>query len=157
MQGFVYQLSLTDQDQGTPHPHVVVLTFSGNRDCIVVPAYSPEGFMVNEFIEAARKTGLREDQIFVRLDNAKQIEFTCFFTAKEAIWCTARFRRLSQKAVMQGKLIGQMRDEGLLQIARHLLALAEVDPRDLSPNAVKALRNLVRALSERISSASNSR
>jgi len=40
LQGSVYQLVLSDRDDGNPHPHVVVITFSGNRDCIVVPAYS---------------------------------------------------------------------------------------------------------------------
>lgn len=146
MQGSVYQLSLTDQDGAYPHPHVVVLTFSGNRDCIIVPAYSPDGFKINEYIGLCKKEGLSEDQIFVRLDNAKCIDFTAFFPPKEALWCLKRFRRVSQKAVQQGKRIGQMKSAGLLEIANRLLTLAETEPDALSASAVKSLRNLVKGL-----------
>lgn len=146
MRGSVYQLSLTGLDGNNRHPHVVVLTFSGNRDCIVVPAYSADGFMIHEYLAAAKRDGLREDQLFVQLDNAQHIDFICFFPPKEAIWCMARFRRLSQKAVQQGKLIGQMKPAGLLLIVRGLVSLAETDPGDLSPNAIKALRNLIKQL-----------
>lgn len=146
MQGSVYQLSLTDQDGGLPHPHVVVLTFSGNRDCIIVPAYSPDGFKIKEYIGLCKKEGLSEDQIFVRLDNAKCIDFTAFFPPKEALWCIGRFRRVSQKAVQQGTRVGQMKSAGLLEIATRLLALAEAESDALSVSAVKSLRNLVKGL-----------
>jgi hypothetical protein len=146
LQGSVYQLALSDVDDGNPHPHVVVITFSGNRDCIVVPAYSVDGFKINEYIGLARQDGLEDDQIFVQLDNAQYIDFTCHFPAKEAFWCTARYRRLSQHAVQQGKRIGQMKPAGMHEIAKRLIALAETDPRGLSRNAVKALRNLVKVL-----------
>jgi hypothetical protein len=124
---------------------VVVITFSGNRDCIVVPAYSVDGFKINEYIALAREEGLEDDQIFVQLDNAQYIDFTCHFPAKEAFWCTARFRRLSQHAVQHGKRIGQMKPAGMRHATR-LIALAETDARALSKNAVKALRNLVKVL-----------
>jgi hypothetical protein len=150
MQGSVYQLALTDHDEGKPHPHVVVLTFTGNRDCIVVPAYSREGFKINEFVELSRKDGLSDGQIFVELDNAKVIDFTSFFPAKEAYWCTARFRRMSQKAVLSGTRIGQMNEDGLLAISKSLLSLTEGDGTvDLSPSAIKSLRNLVKGLSSK--------
>ena len=146
MQGSVYQLAISDEDQGSPHPHVVVLTFSGNRDCIVVPAYSCDGFKINEYLDAMRQRGLRDDQIYVKLDNAQEIDFTCYFPAKEAIWCAARFRRLSQSAVEQGKRIGQMKESGLVRIATCLLSLSDTDSQDLSKNAIKSLRNLVKIL-----------
>lgn len=145
LQGAVYKLTLSDHDSGNPHPHVVVLTFSGNRDCIVVPAYSIDGFKINEFIDSARGA-LRDDQIYIQFNNAEVIDFATFFPPKEAIWCVARHRRLSQKAVSQGDFLGNMKPAGLLAIASRLLSLAESDPRDLSPKAVKSLRNLVRDL-----------
>ena len=55
MQGSVYLVALDDRDGGEQHPHVVLLTFSGNRDCIAVAAYSPDGYKINEFIDAWRK------------------------------------------------------------------------------------------------------
>ena len=155
MQGSVYQLKLTDHDDGNPHPHVVVLTFSGNRDCIVVPAYSTDGFKINEYIEVAEAGGLRHEQIVVELDNAQHVDFTAFFPAKEAYWCVARFRRLSQTSVQQGKLIGTMRPEGMLKIAEALLSMTDVDPGDLSKNAIKSLRNLIKALKPPASAAAD--
>lgn len=39
MQGSVYQI-VSERYGGQPHLYVVVLEFSGNQDCIVVPAFS---------------------------------------------------------------------------------------------------------------------
>src|ERR1700730_11402995 len=108
MQGGVYNFPLSDVDDGKPHLHVVVLTFSGNRDCIVVPAYSVDGPAINDFIQSCLKSGLREDQIYVRLNNANCINFPSDFTAKEAFWCVARPRRVSQKTVLASRFIDNM-------------------------------------------------
>ena len=148
MQGSVFHLALTNQDDGKHHPHVVVLTFVGNRDCIVVPAYSADGFKVAEYIKAAKQDGLRDDQIFVQLDNAQDIDFSANFTPREAIWCVGRHRRLSQSAVLQGHRLGQMKASGLRKICESLLSLCETDPRSLSKHAIKDLRNLLASLSE---------
>ena len=148
MQGSVYHLALTDKDQGLPHPHVVVLTFSGNRDCLVVPAYSADGFMINEYIDAQRARGREESHLYVKLDNAEEIDFVQPFPAKEAIWCVARMRRVSQTVVSKSTRIGQMKAPGLLKIASSLLAFSEIDPRDFSKSSTKALRNLVQILTD---------
>lgn len=145
MQGSVFQLAVSSQDDGLPHPHVVILTFSGNRDCIVIPAYSCDGTKVVEYIASMKSSGYREDQIFVRLDNSKYVDFQGTFPAKEAFWCASRFRRLAQKTVHAGKFIGTMSPAGMLLVARCLLNSAPDNP-DLSPAAVKSLRKLVETL-----------
>jgi len=157
MQGSVYRLSLTGVDDDIAHPHVVVLTFSGNRDCIVIPAYSDGGFKIKEYVDACKQAGRPDEHIYVRLDNSKHIDFTSPFSAKVAIWCVARFRRLSQKSVQQGKRIGQMKPDGLLQIARCLLALAEKDTDELSKSAIKSLRNLIKGLTQASPAKTNDR
>jgi hypothetical protein len=44
MQGNVYQIA-APRHGNQPHLHVVVLEFSGNKDCIVVPAFSAAGML----------------------------------------------------------------------------------------------------------------
>jgi hypothetical protein len=147
MQGSVHKLTLADQDSGQPHLYVVILAFSGNRDCIVVPAYSAEGFKINEYLNASRKAGMPDDKLFVKLDNAAHIDFTCYFPPKEAVWCTARHRRISQHLRLPSNRIGQMKASGIIPIVEALLALADSDDNgDLSKNAIRQLHNFQRVL-----------
>ncbi|HEX4795292.1 MAG TPA: hypothetical protein VH370_15965 [Humisphaera sp.] len=147
MQGGVYHLALSDVDEDKPHLHLVVLTFSGNRDCIVVPAYSTDGPAVNDFIQTCLKSGMREDEIYARLDNAKYLTFPSGFPAKEAYWCISRPRRVAQSTVLSGRFLGTMKPQGVLQIVSRLLAsLQSHSPSLLSPKAVKSLRNYAKSL-----------
>jgi hypothetical protein len=148
MQGSVYYLSLNDADDAKAHLHVVILGFSGNKDCIVVPAYSVDGPAINDFIEACRKRGMPDREIYVKLDNSKYINFPPGFPPKEAYWCTSRSRRLPQRLVLSSRFINKMEPRGLLLIASGLLETATHHPMEiaLSPNAVKSLRNYVKVL-----------
>lgn len=148
MQGCVYQLQLAECDGGEAHPHVVVLTFSGNKDCIVVPAYSKEGFKVNEYIEAMKKLGYRDGQIFVELDNAVHVKCVGPNSGKVALWLPSPLRRVAQSVVKRSKLIGQMDDGGLHAIVECILSATNLI--DLSPSAMKQLRHLSAALAEKI-------
>ena len=148
MQGRVYHLALNDVDGGKPHLHVVVLAFSGNRDCIVVPAYSVDGPTINDFITSCLKSGMREDQIYVRLDNSQCIKFPSDFPAKEAYWCVARPRRVAQKTVLASRFIDEMSAPAMLLIVSRLLASLQGNSfgLSLSPNATKSLRNYAKSL-----------
>jgi len=146
MQGSVYHLSLTNEDDGLPHPHVVVLTFSGNRDCIVVPAYSKDGYAIQQKIDYDKKSGLAESSIFVLLDNAIDVDFISPFPGKEAVWCATKSRRLSQKTVAASKRLGQMKLAAFLRVAKTLLEWGETGKSDLSPSAIKILKNLIKNL-----------
>jgi hypothetical protein len=126
-----------------------LLTFSGNRDCLAVAAYSADGHKINEFINAWRRRGLVDSQIFTVMDNSESIDVVNYIPPKkDAIWCTAGQRRVSQRGILAGKRIGQMKPAALLKIAQQLLGLAESGHfPELSANAVKMLRNLVKNLS----------
>lgn len=104
--------------------------------------------MINQYIEQARRSGLSDNQIFVKLDNAQSIDFTAHFSGKEAYWCIARHRRLSQTTLAQGVRIGQMKPQSMREIASSLLSYAEIRSQALSPNAIKSLRHLVKSLDE---------
>ncbi len=146
MQGAVYEFALGGLDDGLRHPHVVVLLIGGDRECLVVPAYSAGGHRVAEHIALRRRLGDPDDRIFVRLDNGQAIDFAGPFDAKEAFWCGGRFRRLAQSSVRQGRHLGQMRPGPLLQVAECVLSHARANPHELSKNAVRNLQATVDAM-----------
>ena len=90
MEGEVYQPALDGVDDGLSHLYVVVLTIGGDRECLVVPAYSCDGHKVNEWIAYCRSLGQPDGQIFVQLDNGVAIDFAGPFPPKEAYWCAGR-------------------------------------------------------------------
>jgi hypothetical protein len=155
MQGSVYLLSLSNIDDGKKHPYLVVIAFSGNRDCIVIPAYSADGPAVNDFISRCRSSGMRDDHIVVRMDNGQHIEsLPSDLPGKEAYWCIAKPHRLPQRMVLAGRYIGTMRPMGMLMIVSAILdALKDENFRVLmSPNAVKTLKNYHKQLAIECSS-----
>lgn len=141
MQGSVYQIS-SCRYGNQPHLYVVVLAFSGNQDCIVVPAFSAEGHMVNEVIESRLVEGFQMHQIAVTLDNAKYIRFVSQHTGKLAHWLISDADRLLLSNVSAETLVGKMSPEGLQQIAAGLLSFAPSTSR-FSNNVLKKLRQLV--------------
>lgn len=142
MQGSIYQI--TDTRYGNlPHLYVVLLEFTGNKDCIVVPAFSADGHMVNEAIQSRLDQGYRLDQIAVTLDNAQHVRFQTTHTGKLAHWLVSDFDRLQITDVQGNLLLGTMDDDGLKQIAAGLLGYAEPESR-LSAAVIRKLRQLTR-------------
>ena len=142
MQGSIYQIAEARYGN-QPHLYVVVLEFTGNKDCIVVPAFSAEGHMVNEAIRARLDQGYRLDQIAVTLDNARHVTFQSTHTGKPAHWLVADFDRLQIADVRSNTLLGKMDEDGLKLVAAALLGYAEPEGR-LSAAAVRKLRQLTR-------------
>jgi hypothetical protein len=140
MTGQVYQIS-TGSYGGQPHLYVVVLEFSGNKDCIIVPAFSADGFKVNQVIQARLAAGNRIDQIAVLLDNAKHISFTSSHSGKEAYWLVSDADRIALNAVQAQRLVGTMDDAGIKAIAEGLLNFAPNTMR-FSAAVLKKLRKL---------------
>lgn len=149
MQGWVYKLQLAEYDGGEHHPHVVVLEFSGNRDCIVVPCYSRDGFKVQEYITAMRELGHSDPEIFVELDNSVRVRTVGLNTGKFAYWCPSPIRRVSLSVINQAKMIGEMDDTGLLAIVNCMIAAGPL--LNLSKSAKKQLAGLAGALKSRLS------
>jgi hypothetical protein len=91
---------------------------------------------------------MREEQVYVRLDNSLYINFPSDFPAKEAYWCVARPRRVAQKTVLTSRFIDNMKPQGLLLIVSSLLASLQDHSLGvlLSPNAVKGLRSYAKRL-----------
>jgi hypothetical protein len=140
MQGSVYQI--TSYRYGNqPHLYVVVLEFSGNQDCIVVPAFGAEGHKVNEVIQARLDEGNRLDQIVVTLDNAAHVRFVAPHTGKLAHWLVSDPDRLPIAEVPRHTLVGTMDQEGLRRIAEGLLNFAATSVR-FSQAVLKKLRKL---------------
>jgi hypothetical protein len=140
MQGNVYQIA-SPKYANQPHLYVVVLEFSGNKDCIVVPAFSAEGHKVNEVIQARLEQGDRLDQITVTLDNGAHIQFTGHHTGKLAHWLVSDADRLPIAEVEAHSLIGRMDEAGLKLIASGLLSFAATSVR-FSRVVIKKLRQL---------------
>ena len=140
MQGSVYQIA-SERYGGQPHLYVVVLEFSGNQDCIVVPAFSADGFMVNEVIQARLDEGSRIDEIVVTLDNATCIHFTGHHTGKAAHWLVSDADRLLIRDVMSYTFLGTMNPAGLQAIVIGLLNFAPNSSR-FSAAVLKRLRKL---------------
>jgi hypothetical protein len=140
MQGSVYQI-VGERYGGQPHLYVVVLEFSGNQDCIVVPAFSADGYAVNEVIKARLDEGSRIDEIVVTLDNATYIQFTTHHTGKVAHWLVSDADRLLIADIKSYTLVGTMRPAGLQTIANGLLNFAPNTSR-FSAAVLKKLRKL---------------
>jgi len=140
MQGNVYQI-ISQRYGGQPHLYVVVLEFSGNQDCIVVPAFSADGHKVNEVIQARLDEGNRIDQIVVTLDNAQYIQFVSQHTGKIAHWLVSDADRLPLAELAGYALVGVMQHDGLRELAKGLLNFAPNSTR-FSSAAVKKLRKL---------------
>ena len=146
MVGAVYELTLSAEDGGLPHPHVIVLPIGGDRECLVVPAYSCDGHQVNAHIDLRRRLGDPDRCIFVELNNAQVIDAVGLFTGKQAYWCGSRARRLPQAWVGQQRLIGQMQPGPLLQVAECVLAFVQAHPSELAKNARRNLQAAINAL-----------
>ena len=144
--GAVYELALSDVDDGLPHPHGVVLPIGGDRECLAVPAYSCDGHQVNAYIGLRRRLGDPDGRIFVPLDNAQAIDAVGLFAGKQAFWCGSRVRRLSQDLFGQRPLIGQMRPDPLLREAECVLAYVQANPHELAKNARRNLQAAVEAM-----------
>ena len=140
MQGNVYQIA-SHRYGGQPHLYVVVLEFTGNQDCIVVPAFSADGHMVNEVIQARLDEGNRIDEIVVTLDNARYIQFIGHHTGKIAYWLVSDADRLSLKDVTGHALLGTMLPDGLQELAKGLLNYAPNSTR-FSSATLKKLRKM---------------
>ncbi len=141
MQGHVYQM-VSSNYGNQPHLYVVVLEFTGNKDCIVVPAFSADGFMVNQIIQARLDQGARLDEIVVTVDNSSCIQFSGHHTGKIAHWLVSDADRLLISDVQGAKFIGTMDSAALGAIAAGLLNFAPNVTR-FSPNVVKKLRKLI--------------
>lgn len=112
MRGTVYQIAQSRYGN-RPHLYVVVVEFSGNKDCIVVPGFSAEGYMINDVIQARLDEGNRLDQIVVTLDNATHVQFTSGHTGKLAHWLVSDADRLPIVDMTSCPMLGLMDDEGL--------------------------------------------
>jgi hypothetical protein len=141
MQGRVYQITSTRYGN-QPHLYVVVLEFSGNKDCLVVPAFSDDGFMVNSVIKARTAEGYRLDQIVVTLDNSQHIQFVTQHTGKQAHWLVSDVDRLPVSEVTANPFLGTMDATGLRQLAAGLLEFAKTTDR-FSNTVLKKLRQLI--------------
>ena len=144
MTGEIYRIAIRGDHDSKPHPHVVILEFEGSRECLIVPAFDSEGFEVNAYIDAYKKMGYREDQLFVEIDNTEHVNFTSGHSGKKAYWLVARHYRLSVRAVTKNQKLGTLSNEGVSLIARGLLALSETKPEDFSSTLIKKLRQLCR-------------
>ena len=142
MRGHVYQFA--DVRYGNrPHLYAVVVEFSGNRDCIVVPAFSADGVAVNSVIQSRLDEGYRLDEVAVTLDNAAHVQFVGTHTGKVAHWLVSDADRLPQTFVDGSVAIGTMDDAGLKALAVGLLAFAPNSAR-FSPAALRQFRLLAR-------------
>jgi hypothetical protein len=142
MQGHVYQIA-AGRHGNQPHLNVVVLEFSGSKDCIVVPAFSVEGHKVNEVIQARLDEGYRIDQVAVTMDNSAHIKFVTAHTGREAHWLVSDPDRLPLSEVRTYRFLGTMDEAGLKQIAAGMLNFALTTTR-FSPAVIKKLRQLAR-------------
>ena len=142
MQGRIYRVKLVGEYDELHHPFVVVLEFSGSRDCLVVPAFDAEGYKVNDSVAAFVASGYPPDTIFVELDNARFVSFRSAHTGKTAKWMVARYTRLSISVLNACECIGTMNAEGLSDIANGLLRLAGSRPQRFSPSALKKLKQI---------------
>jgi hypothetical protein len=140
VQGHIFQISRAEHGN-LPHPFVVVLEFSGNADCLVVPAFSADGHKVNDIIQARLDEGHRLDQIAVTMDNAQYVQFDTSHTGKLAHWLVADFDRMAISDIRKYPKIGSMNAAGLKLIAAGLLSFAPCTYR-LSKAAQKKLRQL---------------
>jgi hypothetical protein len=140
MQGHVYQIAAS-RHGNQPHLNVVVLEFSGNQDCIVVPAFSADGHAVNEVIQGWLDQGYRIDQIAVTMDNASHIQFVTRHTGKLAHWLVSDPDRLPLAEVRTYTFLGTMDEAGLKAIATGLLNFASSHVR-FSAAVLKRLRQL---------------
>src|SRR5699024_8271173 len=103
-----------------------VLTFSGNRDCICIPAYSAQGYKVNQTIEVLQQQYAAAHRVHITLDNAAHVQFSSGHTPKRAHWLVAGFRRLPQSFVLSSELIGRMDVAGMKKLCECLLELSEL-------------------------------
>jgi hypothetical protein len=141
MQGNVYQI--IEQRYGNqPHLYAVILEFSGNKDCIVVPAFSADGFTVNQVVQSRLDEGYRMDEIAVTIDNAAHVQFLGTHSGKPALWLVSDADRLPISFVEQKMYVGRMDEAGLKLIASGLLAFSANSHR-FSTNVLKKLRQLV--------------
>lgn len=142
MQGNVYRIA-QDKHGGRPHFHVVILEFPGNKDCLVVPAFSEDGYKVNEVIQGRVEEGWRLDQIVVTLDNGKCIEFTSGHSGWTAHWLVSDPDRFALDELATFELVGQMNLDGMQRIAGGMHAFGEADTAGRFSSAVmKKLRHL---------------
>jgi len=140
MQGKVFQIA-SPRYGNQPHLYVVVLEFSGNQDCIVVPAFSAEGYMVNRVIQARLDEGYRIDQVAVELDNVLHVRFVTQHSGKLAHWLVSDADRIPLSGLSAHVHVGAMDQDGLIAIARGLLNFAGTTER-FSATVLKRLRKL---------------
>lgn len=142
MQGSVFRIRIQSETQNEPHPHVVVIDFSEDKDCLVVPAFSSGRPWIEKYLDALSKQGLERDQACVEIDNKKHCEFEPGFTPRPAVWLVERFRRISKSKLRRCVRLGKMKDSGMKLIVDGLLDLATACPERFSRVVVKRLKAL---------------
>lgn len=138
MTGKICKVPLDDSDEG--HPHVIVLEIGGQY--IGVPGLSVGGSAVEQQIADAKIyfRPASDDQMYAQMDSAKFVTWRDSREQHDAYWLFFKFSRIDKSSI--GPIIGQMGDEGVIEIIDGLLRFADLQPDRFSRPLLKRLRQL---------------
>jgi NCAIR mutase (PurE)-related protein len=141
MVGRVY-MTTVDHLNIDRHPHVVMAL--DGKQCLVVAAYTEGKYKIEEKINALRAMAYRDDQIFVRMDNAKHfINCAPKFVGHAAIWFIHQFYWDQKKKFESLASVAEMNAEGMAMIAGGLINIISAGTSLLSQKHQEQLSKLI--------------
>jgi hypothetical protein len=138
MHGALYDIPIRGLHDNLRHPHLVAVEYG--RNCLCIPAFTAGGHELERTLKSLERENIFRHECSVELDNARYITFFDGRTPHFAVWIAARRQILSTSFVSTLRPVGQMNDQGMLQVLECILEWHKNRPSNLPPNAVRGVQ-----------------